>query len=82
MRKELKPCPFCGQKATIKTTYIEKCNHLGVYAGCYNKKCPVPCAAYTQTSEIDGWNYSRRKQSKIMRSMVTEAWNCRADDTC
>ena len=76
---KIKPCPFCGGKATIKTTYIEKTHFLCVYVGCYNKDCVVSPCAHIQNSEVPelGWDKSKSVMIKTLQPKAIEAWNTR-----
>lgn len=50
MRKELKPCPFCGKKPIIEhwssdgMMYMVKCN---------NPDCPVPVVSYPNGRDLN-----------------------------
>lgn len=77
--EKLKLCPFCGGKATNKNTYIKETNYLGVYIGCYNRKCFVSPCAHIQNSEVPelGWNKSKYIMMKKLKPKVIKAWNTR-----
>ena len=50
MSIELKPCPFCGEKAILDET-----NENEVFVGCYNCYAHTGLYCYEQDA-IDAWN--------------------------
>ena len=58
MSEELKPCPFCGSKAKIRTMYYA--NSPLYYVRCPRLNCPVYCFTKkkykTEAEAIEDWN--------------------------
>ncbi len=79
MIKKLKPCPFCGKKATTAKTYIPKTGFMVYYVGCYSQNCQINPCANVQNSELSdvGWNKSVRFMTKRLREEAVNAWNKR-----
>lgn len=57
-QSELKPCPFCGEKAHL-TTWARAENDLLYMVECDNERCPIqPMTAYHKIKDVivDEWN--------------------------
>ena len=73
---ELKPCPFCGGKATFfETTQTLKCIKGDIQLKVATVMCN-DCIAEISRSDFK----EARKQSGEYRSKVVAAWNRRAED--
>lgn len=79
MSVKLKPCPFCGGKATKRVTHIPKTGFMVYYVGCYSKECQVNACVDVQNSELPdvGWDKSVRFMTKRLREEAIKAWNKR-----
>lgn len=58
--EELKPCPFCGDKASLRKTATGR-NRSGYvyYISCGNLNCPVcvyTCNRDTENEAVEIWN--------------------------
>ena len=58
MNEELKPCPFCGKKASIF------CNGVDYEIDCRNKGCRVVIHTHASTKRTAVANWNKRAQKK------------------
>ena len=63
MSDELLPCPFCGFKAKLFSSYWEGADVYSYWIECTNRDCLLP--------EMSTQEFDTQKQ-------VTEAWNTRS----
>ena len=50
MRKELKPCPFCGKKPIIEHWSSDGMMYM---VKCINPDCPVPVVSYPNGRDLN-----------------------------
>ena len=75
MSEELKPCPFCGEKAIIKA--VDKNYGFTIWCQCKDGNCGARTVGYcpdTNNEDNSLENIERCKNKAI------GAWNRRADD--
>lgn len=66
---ELKPCPFCGGKATVQTRKDKEAGQT--FYGCMCKNtgcCRIPALYMTQAQAIEVWNKRVGEQNDYRRS--------------
>ena len=71
---ELKPCPFCGSKATIWTHNDINNKFLTIGCSANDSSC------HGEEGVIDDW-CPMNCESSITKELAVEAWNTRADHT-
>lgn len=75
MSEELKPCPFCGERAKIKAT--NKSYGFTIWCQCENSDCAAMTVGYCP--EMNDEDHSIESIESCFRKAV-EAWNRRAND--
>ena len=72
MREELKPCPFCGEKATLKA--VNKSYGLTIWCAC---GCGARAEGYCPNTDNEDTTMSNIEECK---NRAITAWNRRAND--
>lgn len=75
MSEELKPCPFCGERAGIKAT--NKSYGFTIWCQCENSDCAARTVGYCP--EMNNEDYCIESIESCFRKAV-EAWNRRANN--
>lgn len=59
MKIELKPCPFCGEEATLQR-YFDPHEDIAFYVACSGESCevsPMTNDFRTEQEAIEAWNH-------------------------
>lgn len=81
--EKLKPCPFCGSKATAFSEFYG-CDHHGqnvwrAWCGCSNKECDAGFELFWQGDDLLGDGDGDHTCNALVDRAI-ELWNCRADE--
>ena len=78
MTRELKPCPFCGEKAEVykaDAPFYPRLHKEGWYVECLGMNCPADLGINSENCEGSFGMFGTKAEA-------VEAWNTRAERTC